>query len=74
MAPRPYDQEQRTSSARGFGLLVTNLVKAGGILGGLYEIAYRGDDPQKALVLAFCALAVTGGQGLESFLNRIFGR
>jgi hypothetical protein len=69
---QPFDQER--TSAKGFGLLVTNVVKLGGLAAGLFEILFRPDDPQKALVLAFAALAVTGGQGLESFLDRLFGK
>jgi hypothetical protein len=65
---------QEQSTARGFGLVVTNLVKLGGLIAGLYEILFRGNDPHFSLVLGFAALAVTGGLGLESFLDRIFGK
>lgn len=61
----------RTRPARSFSLLVTNLTKLAGLVLGLHE----GFQPeQDAKVLAIAALMVTGGQGLETIVDRLLGR
>lgn len=62
------------NAARGASLAVTNLIKVGGLVSALYEILFRSNDPHFSLVLAFAALAITGGQGLGTFLDKLFSK
>jgi hypothetical protein len=63
-----------SDTARTAALLVTNLTKLGGLTAALYEILFRSSDPHFSLVLAFAALAITGGQGLGSWLDKLLGK
>jgi hypothetical protein len=61
-------------AGRGFGALVENLLKLGGGVLALAEALFRSGDPHFSLVLGVAALMIVGGQGLGTFLDKLFGR
>jgi hypothetical protein len=62
--------------SRTITLIVTNTVKLGGLYVGIHELAVHSASPN-ALVLAYSAFLVAGGQLSEttilSFIGRFFG-
>jgi hypothetical protein len=59
-------------SARGFGLLVTNIAKLAGVVVTLNETLIRHE--LRPIALAVAALMIAGAQGLESVIERLLGR
>lgn len=55
-------------------MAVTNAIKIGGLIVGVYEALFRSTDPHFSVVLAFSALAITGGQGLGTFFDKFLGK
>jgi hypothetical protein len=57
-------------------LIVTNLIKLGGLVVGVHEIFVHSASPN-AIVLAYSALMMAGGQASETavlgFIERFFG-
>jgi hypothetical protein len=62
------------STARGFGALVTNLIKLGGLLLALNEGFLHSNDPHLAVVMAVSAVMVSGGISLDRVLDRLLGK
>jgi hypothetical protein len=52
-------------------LVVTNIIKLAGVAIALNEAFFA--DPRDAVVLGFAALAIAGGQGIETFFLALFG-
>lgn len=52
-------------------LIVTNLIKLGGLVAALNEMLIRTELRPSAL--GVCAVMMAGGQGLESFLSAFLG-
>jgi hypothetical protein len=65
-------ESQRT--ARGFGLLVTNLIKLGGLILGMNEGLFHSTDRNAALIVGLAALMVSGGISIDRLLDRLFGK
>lgn len=62
-----------SQTARGFGLLVTNLIRLGGLVLAMNEGLFHSSDPKLPVVLAICVFMMAGANGLESLLSRLFG-
>lgn len=72
MTPPSQSKEQSAprEAAKGFGLVLTNSAKLLGLVGGANELLLRPE--LRPVALAFCALLISGGIGLESFLRAFF--
>lgn len=74
MADEKEQPDGSASTVRGVGSAVTNAIKVGGLIVGVYEALFRSTDPHFSVVLAFSALAITGGQGLGTFFDKFLGK
>lgn len=58
------------NDARGFGLLVTNLIKLGGLALAVNESLLRTE--LRPVSLAAAAFMMAGAQGVETLMDRLF--
>lgn len=68
-APPPGHARQ---AVRGIGLAITNVTKLGGLIVALNESLIRTEV--RPVTLAVAAFMMAGAQGLETFLDKLFGR
>jgi hypothetical protein len=54
------------------GVAVTNLIKLGGLVMGINEAMVRSE--LRPVAMGVAAFAMAGAEGVERFLNRLFGR
>jgi hypothetical protein len=64
--------ERNGNGGERFALIVTNLLKLGGM--ALAFIEATGRDELRPGVLGLCALLIAGVQGLETFIRGLFGK
>lgn len=61
------------NGVRGSALVITNLIKLGGLAVALNEALVRTADLRPG-VLAIAAFMMAGGQGLETLLDKVLGK
>lgn len=70
MTPPP---QPRRPLAHSIGLVITNATKLGGLILAMDWGLTKSGNPRLSIVLAVAALMMAGAQGLETFLERMFG-
>jgi hypothetical protein len=58
--------------ARAISLAVTNCTKLAGVAVAVHESLFRTE--LRPIVIGVAALMIAGAQGLETFLDKLFGR
>lgn len=66
------EQQDRRSPAQAFGILITNLIKAGGLAVAVNESLLRTE--LRPSVLAIAAFMMAGATGAETLIDKLFGR
>lgn len=71
-SPTPTPSPASAAAARGIGLAITNLTKLGGLWITVNETLVRTE--LRPVALGVAAFMMAGAQGLETFLDKMFGR
>ena len=65
--------EQKTTSGERFSLVVTNLIKLGGLAVVFWELGTHGEEIRGS-VLALAAFMLAGAQSIEALLRGVIGQ